>query len=88
MFYLTTHSSHFTYGYMASDIWLRTTQIVGEETHCRYMEYSFRLTANVPTDRIIHTTAFVPPVVEQTLEGEIAQWTKGTNALGKIRNTL
>ena len=28
MFYLTTHSTHFIYGYMASDIWLRTTQIV------------------------------------------------------------
>ena len=24
MFYLTTHSKHFIYGYMASDIWLRT----------------------------------------------------------------
>ena len=23
MFYLTTHSTHFIYGYMASDIWLR-----------------------------------------------------------------
>ena len=28
MFYLTTHSTHFIYGYMASDIRLRTTQIV------------------------------------------------------------
>ena len=28
MFYLTTHSTHFIYGYMASDIWLRTIQIV------------------------------------------------------------
>ena len=27
-----------------------------------------------PTDRIAHTTAFVTPVVEQWLEGEIAQW--------------
>ena len=27
-----------------------------------------------PTDRIIHTTAFVPPVVEHWLEREIAQW--------------
>ena len=27
MFYLTTHSTHFIYGYMASDICLRTTQI-------------------------------------------------------------
>ena len=24
MFYLTTHSTHFIYSYMASDIWLRT----------------------------------------------------------------
>ena len=30
MFYLTTHSTHFIYGYMASDIWLRTTQIARE----------------------------------------------------------
>ena len=24
MFYLTTHATHLIYGYMASDIWLRT----------------------------------------------------------------
>ena len=30
MFYLTTHSTHFIYGYMASDIWLRTIQIVSK----------------------------------------------------------
>ena len=28
MFYLTTHSTHFIYGYMASDIWLRAILIV------------------------------------------------------------
>ena len=27
-----------------------------------------------PTDRIIHTTAFVTPVMEHWLEREIAQW--------------
>ena len=37
MFYLKTHSTHFIYGYMASDIWYRTTQIVREETRCRHM---------------------------------------------------
>ena len=31
MFYLTTHSEHFIYGYMASDIWLRTILIVRNE---------------------------------------------------------
>ena len=35
MFYLTTHSTHFIYGYMASDIWLRTILIVREETRFR-----------------------------------------------------
>ena len=33
--YLTRQSTHFIYGYMASDIWLRTTQIAREETRCR-----------------------------------------------------
>ena len=47
MFYLTTHSTHFIYGYMASDIWLRTILIVRKETCCRHMGYSLRLTARV-----------------------------------------
>ena len=47
MFYLTTHSTHFIYGYMASDIWCHTIQIAREETHCHHMGYSFRLTARV-----------------------------------------
>ena len=47
MFYLTTHSTHFIYSYMASDIWLRTILIVRKETCCRHIGYSFRLTARV-----------------------------------------
>ena len=31
MFYLTTHSTHFIYGHMASGIWLRTILIVRKE---------------------------------------------------------
>ena len=42
MFYLTTHSTHFIYGYMASDIWLRTILIVRKETR-----YSLQITARV-----------------------------------------
>ena len=45
MCYLTTHSTHFIYGYMASDIWLRTILIVRKETRCRHIGYSYRLTA-------------------------------------------
>ena len=48
MFYLTTHSTHFIYSYMVSDIWQRTTQIVREESRCcHYMGYSFWLAARV-----------------------------------------
>ena len=54
------------YGYMASDIWLRTIQIAREETRCRhYIVYSFGLAAR---DRVYaHTTAFVTPVVDHWL---------------------
>ena len=47
MFYLTTHSTHFIYGYMASDIWLRTILIVRKETRCRHIGYFYRLAARV-----------------------------------------
>ena len=47
MFYLTTHSTHFIYGYMASDIWLRTILIVRRETRCHHIGYSFWLAARV-----------------------------------------
>ena len=54
MFYLTTHSTHFIYGYMASDIWLRTILIVRKETRCRHIGYSYRLTAKVLLYAPIH----------------------------------
>ena len=47
MFYLTTHSTHFIYSYMASDIWLRTILIVRKETRCCHIGYTYRLTARV-----------------------------------------
>ena len=47
MFYLTTYSTHFIYGYMSSDIWLRTILIVRKETRCCHIGYSYRLTARV-----------------------------------------
>ena len=37
----------FSFGYMASDIWLRTILIVRKETRCRHIGYSYRLTARV-----------------------------------------
>ena len=47
MFYLTTHSTHFIYGYMASDKWLRSILIARKETRCRHIGYYVRLTARV-----------------------------------------
>ena len=44
MFYLMTHSTHFIYGYMASDIKDHSAR---EETCCQHMGYSFRLAARV-----------------------------------------
>ena len=79
MFYLTTHSTHFIYGYMASDIWLRTILIVRKETRCRHIGYSYRLAARVllyaPShgqDNTYHVLCYT--VVEHWLEREIAHW--------------
>ena len=47
MFYLTMHSTHFIYGYLASDIWLMTILIVRKETRCCHIGYSYRLAARV-----------------------------------------
>ena len=76
MFYLMKHSIHFIYGYMASDIWLRTILILRKETRCRHIGYSYRLTARVllyaPSQRQDNT--YHIPVLEHWLEREIAQW--------------
>ena len=44
MFYLTMHSTHFIYGYMASD--MVKDHSAREETHCRHKGYSFQLKNN------------------------------------------
>ena len=79
MFYLTTHSTHFIYGYMASDIWLRTILIVRKETRCRHIAYAYRLTARVllyaPShrqDNTYHSLCYTSRGA--LLEQEIAQW--------------
>ena len=80
MCYLATHSTHFIYGYMVSDICLRTTLIARKETRCRHIGYSFRLAARIllyasshRQDNTYHILCY-KPVVEHWLEREIAQW--------------
>ena len=79
MFYLTTHSTHFIYGYMASDIWLRTIMIVRKKTRCRHIGYSYRLTARVllyasshRQDNTYHSLCYTSRGA--LAEREIAQW--------------
>ena len=78
MFYLTTHSTHFIYGYMASDM---VKDHSDSEKGNPLPPHRLLLLINskgsfictIP-DKITHTTAFVTPVVEHWLEREIAQW--------------
>ena len=79
MFYLTTHSTHFIYSYMTSDIWLRTILIVRKETCCCHIGYSYQLTARVllyaPSHRqnnTYHSLCYTS--FGALLEQEIGQW--------------
>ena len=63
MFYLTMHSTHFIYGYMAFDAW---TTLLNLQEGFFYMHH--------PTDRIAYTIAFVTPVVDHWLKREIGIW--------------
>ena len=67
MFYLTMHSTHFIYSHMASDKWERTIQIARGNPlppHGLLLPISSKGSFIYhPTDRIVHTTAFVKPVI-------------------------
>ena len=43
----------------------------------------FHIYVHHPTDRIVHTTAFVTPVTEHWLEQEIAQWIHHEGLIGR-----
>ena len=77
MFYLTTHSTHFIYGYMASDIWLRTILIVRKETCCRHICYSYRLTARV--------LLYAPSHIQDNTQHSLCYTSRG--ALAGTRNS-
>ena len=77
-FYLTTHSTHFIYGYMASDIWLRTILIVRKETRCRHIGYSLRLTARV--------LLYAPSHIQDSTYHGLCYTSRG--ALAGTRNSL
>ena len=75
IFYLTTHSTHFIYGYMVSDM----VKDHSDSERGNPLMPLFPISSKgsficISPDRITHTTAFVTPVVEHWLEQEIAQW--------------
>ena len=72
MFYLTTHSTHFIYGYMASDIWLRTILIVRKVTCCCHIGYSLQLTAIVLLYAPSHRQDSTYPSLCYTSHGALA----------------
>ena len=76
-FYLTTHSTHFIYGYMASDIWLRTILIVRKETRCCHIGYTFRLTARV--------ILYAPSQIQDSTHHSLCYTSRG--ALAGTRNS-
>ena len=72
MFYLTMHSTHFIYGYIASDVVkYHSDSERGNPLPPHGLQGFFNM--HHPTDRIAHTMAFGTPVVEHWLEREIAQ---------------
>ena len=75
MFYLTMHSSHFIYSYMASD---HSDSERGNPLPPHGLLFPTSSKGSficiIQTDRITHTTAFVTPVMEYWLERKIAQW--------------
>ena len=85
MIYLTTHSTHFVYGYMASDMVKNHSDSERRNPLPPLHGLLFPISSKVffymyhPIDRIAHTTAFVTPVVEHWLEQEIAQWVHPMN---------
>ena len=91
MFYLTTHSTHFIYGYMASDIWLRTILIVRNETRCRHIGYSYRLTARVrlyaPSHRQDNTYHGLCYTSRGALAGTIPYLNQNRVRLSRVRTT-
>ena len=41
MVYIKINTTHFIYSYLAPNIWLRTTQIMREKTHCCFVVRAF-----------------------------------------------
>ena len=85
MFYLTTHSTHFIYGYMSSAIWLRTILKVRKETRFRHIGYSYRLTARVllyaPSHRQDNTYHSLCYTSRGTINSSVDSWRKEGNVL-------
>ena len=74
MFYVTTYSTHFIYGYMVKD---HSDSEKGNLLPPHGLLFPINskgyIICTIP-DRIAHTTTFVTLIVEHWLEREIARW--------------
>ena len=73
MLYLTTHSSYFIYGYFVKDQTDSERGNLLPSLHGLLFPNNSKgsFICTIPTDRIVHTTAIVIPVVEHWLQREI-----------------
>ena len=67
-------STHFIYGYMVSDIWLRTIQIARKETCCHHISYCFRLAARILLYASSHRQDSTYHSLCYTSRGTLAEW--------------
>ena len=72
-YFVLLKNKHFIYGYIAWDIWYRTIHVAKKKRNlAAVFSWTFFLNSSKGsfrcTDRIVHTTAFVMPVVVHMLE--------------------
>ena len=78
MFYLTTPSTHFIYGYMALDMVKDHSDSEREETRCCHIDNYFRLAARVPLYAPSHRYDSTQSGLCYTSRGALAGMTKLT----------
>ena len=71
MFYLMMHSTHFIYGYMASDIWLRTILIVRKETRCCHIARVLLYAPSHRQENTYHGLCYTSSLMVQWVVGSI-----------------
>ena len=89
MFYLTTHSTHFIYGYLTLQKWKEKKTLLSP-FHGLFFQSAAGFFFNMPypRDRTVHTTAFDTPAVDHWLKWKIAQWVHHERLIWMTNHTI